>query len=478
MSPAGTEGPIVPWTTHRMESWGRLKPVDMQVDCPGTQVEATQSLLHPPSARLIAYGAGRSYGDQPLNSHGAAILTTALNRIFAFDATSAELVAESGVTLHRLVEQFLPQGFMPPVSPGTGFVTLGGCIANDIHGKNHESQGSFGQHVQWFELLLPSGEVRRVGPRDQPLFSATLGGMGLTGLILRVCLKLQRVPSNAVDLREERVPHLDAFIERFEAVRAKATYSVGWIDALATGPSLGRGVLETAEYSAASVASRPPTRLSMPWDLPAFVLNPYSVKAFNALYYGRIPPQGRRRQVGIERFLYPLDAIAQWNRLYGRRGFFQFQCVLPDAQAGRGVRRLLETVSASRAASFLAVLKTLGSSGLGMLSFPMRGYTLALDLPNHGGVRELLALLEAITLDHGGRIYLAKDAALSAQGFRRMYPRFDEFRRVLDQLDPQSKMMSDMARRLRIRETDASEPSPGHHEPLPLEIGATTPCPH
>ena len=466
----------MPWMTRRMESWGRLQPVDMQVDSPGSVTEAAAAWRDAPAAGLIAYGAGRSYGDQPLLSQGAAVHTARLDRVESFDPVTGDLVAESGVSLQQLVRQFLPQGYMPPVSPGTAFVTLGGCIANDIHGKNHESQGSFGQHVQWFDLLLPSGEVRRVDPADKALFAATVGGMGLTGLILRVCLRLRPVRSNAVDLREERIADLDAFIERFEAVRASATYSVGWIDALATGTRLGRGILETAEPSEVDVASRSPTRLSLRWDLPGFALNPYSVKAFNALYYGRIPAQGRSRKLGLESFLYPLDAIAQWNRLYGRRGFFQFQCVLPDREAAQGLRRLLQAVSAARASSFLAVLKTLGGDGLGMLSFPMRGYTLALDLPNHDGVRQLLAGLEAITLDHGGRIYLAKDAALSAPGFRRMYPRLDEFRRVLDRIDPQMRMMSDMARRLRLRAPHENESTHGRGGGTFMETGAKTPC--
>jgi len=459
-----------------MESWGRLQPVDMLVACPPSQADAAASLMQAPGSGLIAYGAGRSYGDQPLVSAGAALHTAALDRILSFESSTGELLAESGVMLGDVVRRFLPQGFMPPVSPGTGFVTLGGCVANDIHGKNHESQGSFGQHVQYLDLLLPSGEVRRIDPSAKELFSATLGGMGLTGLILRVGLKLLPVRSNAVDLREERVPDLDTFIERFEAVRARASYSVGWIDGLASGKHLGRGVLETAEPSDTDVEPQAATRLSMRWNLPGFALNPYSVKAFNALYYRRIPVQGRSRKVGLERFLYPLDAIAHWNRLYGRRGFFQFQCVLPDDRARQGLRRLLQAVSAARASSFLAVLKTLGGSAAGMLSFPMRGYTLALDLPNHGGVRELLAQLEAITLDHGGRVYLAKDAALSAQGFVRMYPRLDEFRRVLDRIDPQMRMMSDMARRLRLRDPQENESTHGRGGGTFMQTGALTPC--
>jgi decaprenylphospho-beta-D-ribofuranose 2-oxidase len=464
------------WMTQRMESWGRLSTVDMQVYSPGTQDEVTAAMRDAPGKGLVAFGAGRSYGDQPLVSVGSAILTRRLDRLGSFDAQTGDLVAESGVTLRDIVRQFLPRGFMPPVCPGTGFVTLGGCIANDIHGKNHESKGSFGQHVQWFDLLLPSGEVHRVSAENAELFSATLGGMGLTGVILRVCLRLQAVRSNAVDLQEERVPNLEAFMDRFEAVRSKASYSVGWIDGMAVGRHLGRGVLETAEPSQIDVAATTPTRLSLRWNLPSFALSPLSVRAFNALYYRRIPAQGRRRKVGLERFLFPLDAIANWNRLYGRRGFFQFQCVLPDHEALQGLGRLLQAVSTWRASSFLAVLKTLGAGSQGMLSFPMRGYTLAMDLPNRAGVRDLLANLEAITLEHNGRVYLAKDAALSASGFRRMYPRLGEYQQVLDHIDPRFRMSSDMARRLRIREADAGQDRPFNTAATCPETRATTSC--
>jgi decaprenylphospho-beta-D-ribofuranose 2-oxidase len=228
-------------------------------------------------------------------------------------------------------------------------------------------------------------------------------------------------------------------------------YSVGWIDALASGANLGRGILETAEHAPEGVAESQATRWNLPFELPGFVLNAHCVQAFNAIYYRRVPATGRQRRVHLRKFLYPLDAIGHWNRLYGRRGFFQFQCVVPDAEAPAALRRLLEAVSAGRASSFLAVLKTLGDAGPGMLSFPIRGYTLALDIPNHGAVRALLARLEAITLDHRGRVYLAKDAALSEPGFRRMYPRVDEFRRTLERIDPKGRMMSDMARRLGLR---------------------------
>lgn len=442
------------WSRYCSESWGRLSGGMTPAVTPESEHEARQIFLSEPGRTLIPFGAGRSYGDQALNSSGGTILTRSLNRILSFNAETGEIVCEAGVTLHEVLEKFLPQGFLPPVSPGTGFVTVGGCVANDVHGKNHELMGSFGRHIEWFDLLLPSGEVRRVQAGHDALFRATVGGMGLTGLILRVCFNLMQIPSNAVVRTEQRMSGLDAFLERLEEIRREATYSVGWIDAMATGPALGRGILETAEPSDESLASRSPTLVTLPWNMPACVLNPSSIRVFNNLYYQRIPARGRRTRVGLERFLYPLDTIANWNRLYGRQGFFQFQCVFPDATASKGIRRVLEAVTAQHAASFLGVLKTLGGTGPGMLSFPMRGYTLALDFPNRPGVRELLCRLEAITLDYGGRVYLAKDAALSPLGFRRMYPQWREFRRVLEEIDPDGILASDMARRLRLRGSD------------------------
>jgi decaprenylphospho-beta-D-ribofuranose 2-oxidase len=363
-------------------------------------------------------------------------------------------VAEPGVTFADLLKTFLPRGFLVPVTPGTAFATLGGAVANDVHGKNHDRAGGFGDHVQWLDLLLPSGEELRVTPDERPdLFAATIGGIGLTGIILAVALRLQRVPSPAVTVAERRIGDLDGFLAAFAEHRATATYSVGWIDALARGRSLGRGILELAEPAQDAGAAAPAkvrTR-RVPIDLPGFVLNPASVAVFNEVYYRRVPAAGRERLLPYEKFLYPLDAIQDWNRIYGRRGFYQFQCVLPDDAAPSGLRVLLEAISAARGASFLAVLKTLGGEGRGHLSFPLRGHTLALDFPRGAGTDELMRRLERLTLDHGGRIYLAKDACLSATGFAAMYPKLDAFRAVLREVDPQGRMTSGMARRLNIR---------------------------
>jgi decaprenylphospho-beta-D-ribofuranose 2-oxidase len=347
---------------------------------------------------------------------------------------------------------FLPRGWLFPVAPGTGFVTIGGAVAHDIHGKNHEHAGTFGQHVTELDLLTPAGKHVRISPTTAPeIFQATCGGAGLTGLITRIAFRMRRVPSAYVELKERRVPNLEAFVAAFEASK-DASYSVGWIDALARGASLGRGILQTAEPAMVAPPDVNRSRVrNVPIDFPGFAINSLSMRAFNALYLSRVPKAGRTRLVSYTNFLHPLDAIEDWNRAYGRKGFHQFQCVVPYADGARALRQLLERIAASQAASALTVLKRLGPGRAGYLSFPMEGYTLALDFPNRTGAGELYQNLVDITLDHGGRVYLAKDALLSPDAFERMYPELPIFRGVLAQLDPDANFQSDMSRRLKVR---------------------------
>jgi decaprenylphospho-beta-D-ribofuranose 2-oxidase len=401
---------------------------------------------------ILAHAGGRSYGDCALNSGGRVLLTRRLNRILDFDPDTGEVTVEPGISFAELMRVFLPRGWLAPVNPGTGFATVGGAIANDVHGKNHETAGSFGDHLRWCDLLTPAGEVVRIGPRTRPqLFRATIAGIGLTGIVLAANFRLRAVPSNAVWTRETRIRDLDHFLSALTGPAEAQPYSVGWIDALATGRGLGRGILEAAWPADRGLPERRRAGCSMPIDLPTGTLNRLTVAAFNALYWRRIPWSGRDGKASYEQFLFPLDAILRWNRIYGPRGFHQFQCVLPAAEAPAGLRRMLEAVQRTGNASFLAVLKAMRGRGRGYLSFPDDGFTLALDLPARAGTRALLAALERLTLDHGGRVYLAKDSALSPDGFRAMYPGLDAFREALAQADPQRRMRSDMAARLRVR---------------------------
>jgi decaprenylphospho-beta-D-ribofuranose 2-oxidase len=413
--------------------------------------EAVAALADADDTGILAHGAGTSYGDVAINPGGRVLLTRRLNRLLAFDPATGEVVAEAGVTIRDLLRVFLPRGFLIPVSPGTAFVTLGGAVANDVHGKNHEGAGSFCTHVRWLDLLLPSGEIVRTGPDQRPeLFQATAGGVGLTGVILAVCLRLKPVSSNGVVVTERRIPDMDGFLAALEQVEVGA-YSVGWIDALSGGGALGRGVLQVGRPATGPVPVPPRRDRSLPVDLPGFVLNPLTVAAFNALYWRRVPAAGRERVLAYETFSYPLDAILQWNRLYGAAGFHQFQCVVPAAGGPAALRRLLEETSRARAASFLAVLKRLGDGRAGFLSFPRAGYTLAMDFPHRAGTLALLARLERVVREHGGRVYLAKDSALSPEGFAEMYPEADRFRAVLAEVDPAGRMTSALARRLKLR---------------------------
>ena len=439
-----------------LTGWGRVARSASVTRRPDAVADLAGLFAERPRAHgLIAHGAGRAYGDCALNAEGTALLTVGLTGVLSFDQASGLIAVEPGVTFRQLMAAYLPQGWLVPVSPGTGYATIGGAVANDVHGKNHEVAGSFGQHVTELDLLTPDGATRTIGPHAEPaLFHATCGGLGLTGLITRIAFRMKRVPGPGVAVHSRRLPDLDAFLAAMDDART-ATYAVGWIDGCAQGAALGRGILETAEASGGACRGvAPRTGLRVPFDFPAIALNPTSIAAFNALYYRRVPAAGRMVSVPYGTFFYPLDALRDWNRIYGRRGFHQFQNVVPFASGGQALRELLDVITASRRASFLAVLKRLGPAApeAGPLAFPQAGYTLALDFPAGDDVPALYARLVAITLRHGGRVYLAKDALLAPEAFRAMYPRWTAFRALLDVVDPKRKLQSDMSRRLGLRE--------------------------
>ncbi len=439
-----------------LTGWGRVLRTPSVTQRPDGVADLAAAFADRPRAHgLIVHAAGRAYGDCALNAEGTALLTAGLTGVLAFDAATGLIAVEPGVTFRQLMAAYLPHGWLVPVSPGTGFATIGGAVANDVHGKNHEVSGSFAQHVRALDLVTPDGRLRTIGPDAEPaLFQATCGGLGLTGVITRIVFAMKRVPGPGVAVRRQRLPDLDGFLAAMDAAR-DATYAVGWIDGCARGASLGRGVLETAEGSGGACAGGAGRAgLRVPFDFPAWALNPTSIAAFNALYFRRAPATARLATVPYGAFFYPLDALREWNRIYGRRGFHQFQNVVPFETGTAALRELLEVIAGSRRASFLAVLKRLGPAAreAGPLSFPRAGYTLALDFPAGAGIEALYARLVAITLRHGGRVYLAKDALLGVDAFREMYPRWGAFRDLLAALDPARKMQSDMSRRLRLRE--------------------------
>jgi decaprenylphospho-beta-D-ribofuranose 2-oxidase len=442
------------WTPLALCGWGRTSSTGHLVARPDSASAVAEALESSGSDPIVVRGAGRSYGDAALNSGGRVILTTSLNHILSFEEGTGLVVCEPGVTFQDLADVFLERGHTVPVSPGTAFVTVGGAVASDVHGKNHDKAGSFGDHVVWIDLATADGEVLRISPSSEPeTFAATIGGMGLTGVMLRICFRMISAPSPNVVVQEQQVANLDAFINALRACRESATYSVGWIDGTATGAALGRGILRTAEFAEEPADMRRGfrPRLSVPFDLPWSLINHTSARAFNEVYYSRAPLVPTTRKSTMGAYYYPLDSIGHWNRLYGQRGFYQFQCVLPDDKAPDGLTLIMEEVSRSSAPSPLTVLKTLGGPGLGDLSFTQRGFTLAVDLSNGDDTLGLLHTLEEITLAHEGRIYLAKDAALSPEGFQAMYPDLSRFRETLTRVDPEARFTSDLARRLRIR---------------------------
>jgi len=439
-----------------LSGFGRTHPSLAHVSRPQRRAQLLEAIAGSEGG-LLARGCGRAYGDAAQLDGGTVIDMTRLDRLLDFDPSSGVLVCEAGVRLGDIDALFVPRGFALPVVPGTGQVSVGGAIAADIHGKNHDSAGSFGEYVEWIDLLGGDGAVRHLSPQqDAEAFAATIGGMGLTGIVLQAAIRLVPVPSPFIHCRERRLTDLDAMLTAIAGIRDSATYSVAWIDGLARGKNLGRGILQLGEAVPAELVGkykirRPARAHRVPFELPRGFPLKTAVRLYNKLHMARVPAGGSVRTLPRQDFLHPLDGLGDWNRLYGRRGFVQFQCVIADELAQPGLRKLLETVSRSRPGALLAVLKTMGRSGRGMLSFARRGHSLALDIPWRRHTPELLAELERIALDCGARVYLAKDSALSPEGFAAMYPEHERFAAVLQRLDPAGRFQSDQARRLGVR---------------------------
>lgn len=444
----------------QLSGWGNIPRQPADVYRPERAVQLRETVADAPQTSLIARGLGRSYGDASLNENGGVLLDTRLNRFISFDPATGLLACEAGVSLSDILTTFLPRGFFPPVTPGTQFITIGGAIAADVHGKNHHRDGSIGEFLESFDLLTASGQVLRCSRQQEAeVFFATLGGMGLTGVIIEARLRLRPVESAYINVDYEKTSNLDEALSSFAAADQRYQYSVAWIDCLAQGASLGRSVLIRGNHASAAALpsalrndpfSPSPSRpKSVPFNFPNFVLSPFTVGVFNERFYGR--HENGQALIGYDEFFYPLDSVLHWNRIYGKRGFFQYQAVFPHASAAACLRELLEKLSASRRASFLAVLKTMGKASGGMLSFPFPGQTLALDLPNTGpDTVEFLQGLDRVVLNHGGRVYLAKDACLSGDSFRRMYSELPRFNAVKARIDPHGRFSSSLSRRLGI----------------------------
>jgi len=440
----------------KLTAWGNYPIVDAQVD----YLESVESLknLILSKQKLIAYGNGRSYGDQALNER--VIFTKKYNYITDFDSQKGMITCQCGVTLEEILDVIVPRGWFLQVTPGTKYITVGGAIASDVHGKNHHKEGTFCDHVMSFELMLPDGKVITCSRKNNPeIFKATCGGNGLTGVILKATFRLKKIESAYIKQRTIRAQNIEELINAIED-NEHYTYAVAWIDCVTKGKHLGRGVLLLGEH--ATVDDLPlkkrnnplvlpkKKKLTVPIYFPNFTLNKFSIKAFNWLYYHKTPKGVSESIIDYNTFFYPLDAIDNWNRIYGTRGFTQYQFVIPKEAGHEAMRIIMEKITGSGMGSFLAVLKTAGKHNGNYLSFPMEGYTLALDFAIHKKLFAFLDELDELIMQYGGRLYTTKDVRMSSQFFKASYPDISKFMTIRKKLKANTLFESLQSKRLGI----------------------------
>ena len=420
----------------QFESWGRypvyeaeLVPLHWAADFPPRNL---------PHNGLLPVGMGRSYGDVCLLDGGMLLQTTQMDRLLHFDPQTGMLRCESGLTLAALLDFAVPHGWFLPVSPGTKYVTIGGAIANDIHGKNHHVAGTFGGHVRQFELVRSDGARLHCSPTEnEDWYAATIGGMGLTGLITWADIQLKPIVSRLIKYEGIQFHGINEFVALSKASQ-HIEYTVSWVDCVSQGENFARGIFMQGDHSEVpeplTLSSKP--KLTFPFDLPGIALNRASVGAFNAIYFHKQMKRHVSTLVDYEPFFYPLDKVLHWNRMYGKRGLLQFQCAVPWDTGNHAIVEILKAIAASGLASFLAVLKVFGDvPSPGMMSFPLPGITLALDFPIKPGVSfPLFDRLASMTLECGGRLYPAKDARMTAAQFKAFYPQWQQFERYKDPL--------------------------------------------
>jgi decaprenylphospho-beta-D-ribofuranose 2-oxidase len=446
-------------STVTLTGWGRIDPTTAELTAPESDLEAAALLrrARTPGGAVIPRGLGRSYNNAAQSAGGLVLSTARLNKIISFDRETGVAFCEAGVSLEQLMVAGLPAGWFVPVSPGTRQVTIGGAIAADVHGKNHHVAGSFASHVMSFDLLAPDGESRTV-TRDDELFWATAGGMGLTGFITCATVQLKRVETSLIKVDTVRTKDIDETMAVLAEHDRTYGYTVAWSDSMAKRSGLGRSIITSGDFAALSdlppaprndpFAFDPRARLGAPSGFPPGLINRYTVRLANEAWYRKAPRLREGELQTIGQFFHPLDGIRNWNRVYGPGGFRQYQYVVPFG-AEAAVRRSFEMVSGHPAPSFVTVLKRFGAGDQGLLSFPAPGWTLALDFPARTpGLEPLLDQLDQLVVEHGGRVYLAKDSRVPAGLLEDMYPRLPEFRKVRAEIDPSGTLASDLSRRL------------------------------
>ena len=446
VAPGSMSPPALP-TVPTLSAWGRLPK-------PGSEL-VSEDLARASCGANLSRGLGRSYGDSslPATASDRVIATRRANRVLTFNATTGVLRAEAGLSLAEVNRLFIPRGFFTPVTPGTKFVTLGGMVSSDVHGKNHHVEGCFGEHVRSMKMRLADGSLVETSPVAEPeLFWATVGGMGLLGHVLEVEFTLKRIPSPWILMESERVGGIDEFLVALGTAAPKWPMTVGWIDCLNGGKNLGRGVLMAGRWAEPheAPAELPPVpgALAVPFDFPNIALNKYTASLFNFAYYWKQLSKVVTKVLSPEPFFYPLDAVLEWNRVYGSRGFTQYQCVIPRAAGAPAVREFMVRLTKFGAASPLCVIKDCGPEGQGILSFPLEGTSIAIDMAVSPEIQRVIDSLNAFVIETGGRIYLTKDAFTTAADFRRMEPRLPRFEAARAKYDPKRALRSAQSVRL------------------------------
>lgn len=442
---------------EKVENWGKYPEIDADV-FEYNNIDKYVELVHS-KTHLIPRGMGRCYGDSALSKN--ILSTLKLNHLLDFDEEKGIITCEAGVTFEEIIRLYIPKGWFMPVTPGTKFITVGGAIASDIHGKNHHAKGTFSDHVYWFEIITPNGDIVRCSKTEnQDLFALTCGGMGLTGVIIKVCFQLFAVETSYIRQESVKAKNLDEIMKIFEDSDSW-TNSVAWIDCLAKGKSLGKSIMMRGEFAkvselkTASQKSNPlkihkDGKLFLPFNFPNFTINSLSVKAFNFLYYNKHPKGLKNSIVHYETFYYPLDAILHWNRIYGKNGFTQYQFVLPPATSREGLIAIIEKIGERKMGSFLTVLKLFGEQEENYIRFPKGGYTLAIDFKINAKVWKFLDELDELVLKFGGRVYLTKDVRMKHEMLVQSYPQANDFIKKIKLMDPDFKFASVQSDRVRL----------------------------